>query len=109
MGLISDEPRFNSPDAQWTFILVGNKLDKTRYIERELNSNKTWGRKNLIQHVEDAGQHYDIYVRTWSSIFDDFEIRHKFLLDKLEMKRKALSAQYKSKEDLHQIVENAKE
>ena len=109
MGLIYDESRFNSPDSLWTFILVGNEFDKTRYIERELDSNKTWGKKNLIQHVDDAGQHYDIYVRTWSSIFDEFEIRHKFLLDKLEMKRKALTAQYKSKEDLHKIVEEGKE
>lgn len=105
MGLIYDEPRFNSPDAQWTFILVGNKLDKTGYINREMKSNATWGKKNLIQHVDDAGQHYDIYVRTWSSIFDDFEVRYKFLLDKLEMKRKELSAQYKDKSDLHRIVE----
>ncbi len=109
MGLIYAEPRFNSPDSQWTFILVGNRLDNTGYINREMKSNATWGKKNLIQHVDDSCQHYDIYVRTWSSIFDDFEIRHKFLLEKLEMKRKELSAQYKDKSDLHQIVEDAKE
>lgn len=109
MGLIYGEPRFNSPDAQWTFILVGNKFDQTGYINREIKNSVTWGKKNLIQHVDYAGQHYDIYVRTWSSIFDEFEIRHKFLLDKLEMKRKVLTAQYKDKEDLHRIVEDAKE
>lgn len=109
MGLIYAEPRFNSPDAQWTFILVGNKFDQTGYINRELKNSVTWGKKNLIQHVDYVGQHYDIYVRTWSSIFDEFEIRHKFLLDKLEMKRKVLTAQYKDKEDLHRIVEDAKE
>lgn len=109
MGLIYDEPRFNSPEAQWTFILVGNKFDQTGYINREIKNSVTWGKKNLIQHVDDAGQHYDIYVRTWSSIFDEFEIRHKFLLDKLEMKRKELTAQYKDKEDLHMIVEESKE
>lgn len=109
MGLIYAEPRFNSPDAQWTFILVGNKLDKTGYISREIKNSAIWGKRNLIQHVEDSGQHYDIYVRTWSSIFDDFEIRHKFLLDKLEMKRKELTAQYKDKEDLHKIVKDSKE
>lgn len=109
MGLIYDEPRFNSPDAQWTFILVGNKPDDSGYIKREIDSNKGWGKKNLIQHVDDAGQHYDIYVRTWNSIFDDFEIRHKFLLDKLETKRKVLTAHYKDKSDLHKIVEDAKE
>ena len=109
MGLIYAEPRFNSPDAQWTFILVGNKLDKTGYISREIKNSSNWGKKNLIQHVDDAGQHYDIYVRTWSSIFDDFEIRHKFLLEKLEMKRKELTAHYNNKNDLHIIVEEAKE
>ena len=109
MGLIYDEPQFNSPDAQWTFILVGNKLDKSGYIEREIKNSKIWGKNNLIQHVDDSGQHYDIYVRTWGSIFDEFEIRHKFLLDKLELKRKELTAQYENKEDLHKIVQESKE
>lgn len=109
MGLIYSEDQFNSPDAQWTFVLVGNKFDKTGYIERELKSNQAWGRKNLIQHVDDQGQHYDIYVRSWSSIFDDFELRHKFLLDKLNLKRKQLTARYKNKQDLHDIVEQSKE
>lgn len=107
MGLIYKESQFNSPDAQWTFILVGNKFDKSNYIPREINSNQVWGKNNLIQHVDSDGQHYDIYVRTWSSIFDEFEMRHKFLLDKLEMKRKELTAQYNNKADLHRIVESA--
>lgn len=109
MGLIYNESQFNSPDAQWTFILVGNKFDKSGYIPREINNSKVWGKNNLIQHVDDAGQHYDIYVRTWGSIFDEFEIRHKFLLDKLEMKRKELTVQYNNKKDLHQILQEAEE
>ena len=109
MGLIYQEPRFNSPDASWTFVLVGNGFDESGFIKREIESQKVWGKKNLIQHVDDSGQHYDIYVRTWSSIFDDFEIRHKFLLDKLTFKRNNLIAQYKNKQDLHQILNQAKE
>ncbi len=107
MSLIYSEPRFNSPDASWTFILIGNEFDSSGYIKREMDTNKTWGKKNLIQHVDDFGQHYDIFVRTWSSIFDDFELRHKYLLDRLEFKRNELTAQYKSKQDLHRIVEKA--
>ena len=109
MRLIYKEPRFNSPDATWTFILVGNKLDDSGCIEGEMDSNKTWGKKNLVLHVENVTQHFEIYVKTWSSIFDDFEIRHKFLLDKLELKRKKLTAQYQNKADLHEIVEQARE
>lgn len=108
MGLIYQESQFNSPDAQWTFILVGNEFDTSRYIQRELESNKGWGKKNLIQHVDEDGQHYEIYVRTWSAIFDDFEKRHQFLLDRLNFKRKELTAKYNNKQDLHRIVEEAK-
>lgn len=107
LDLIYQEPQFNSPDAQWTFILVGNELDKSKYIEREIQSNKGWGKKNLIQHVDDLGQHYDIYVRTWSSVFDDFEMRYDFLMDRLKFKREALVAKYKDKQDLHNIVDEA--
>lgn len=109
MRLIYKESRFNSPDASWTFILVGNKFDKSGCIEGEMDSNKGWGKKCLVFKAENVTQHYEIYVKTWSSIFDEFEIRHKFLLDRLEMKRKVLSAQYKDKKDLHQIVKEAKE
>lgn len=104
MRLIYSEPRFNSPNSTWTFILVGNDFDNSGYIENEINSNKTWGRKNLIQHVSNKRQNYEIYVKKWSSIFDDFEIRHKFILDKLNFKRKELIAKYNTKEDLHKIV-----
>lgn len=109
MRLIYSEPRFNSPNSTWTFILVGNDFDNSGYIENEINSNKTWGRKNLIQHVSNERQNYEIYVKKWSSIFDDFEIRHKFILDKLNFKRKELIAKYNTKEDLHKIVTNTVE
>ena len=35
-------------------------------------------------------ENYEIYVKTWSEIINEFEIRHKFLLDKLEVKRTEL-------------------
>lgn len=109
MRLIYQEPRFNSTNAKWTFILVGNDFDRSGCIEGEMNSNVGWGKKDLVFHVDNVTQRYEIYVKKWSSVFDDFEIRHKFLLDKLEMKRKVLSAKYKYKEDLHQIVEASSE
>lgn len=109
MRLIYQEPRFNSTNAKWTFILIGNDFDKSGCIEGEMNSNVGWGKKDLVFHVNNVTQRYEIYVKKWSTIFDDFEIRHKFLLDKLEMKRKELTAQYKDKEDLHKIVEGAQE
>lgn len=109
MRTILSEPQFNSTNAKWTFILVGNGFDKSGSIEAEIDSNKTWGKKDLILHNDKNNQYYEIYVKTWSTIFDDFEMRHDFLLKKLQLKRQVLSAQYSTKQDLHDIVDAASE
>ena len=108
MRLIYQVPQFNSTSAKWTFILVGNGFDSSGCIEGEVESNKAWGKADLIQRVDTISQHYEIYVKTWGTLFDDFEVRHQFLLDKLNFKRKELTAKYKTKQDLHNIVDQAK-
>ena len=109
MRLIYQEPQFNSSKAKWTFILIGNKLDDSGTIEGEYDTNKAWGKKDLVYHVDKNSQNYEIFVKTWSTVFDDFEMRHDFLLKKLQIRRKSLTAKYSTKEDLHDIVENALE
>lgn len=109
MRLIYKEPQFNSSLAKWTFILVGNGLDDSGTIETEYENSKLHGKKDLVLNVSKNSQNYEIYVKTWSSIFDDFEIRHDFLLKRLRFKRDLLTANYSTKEDLHKIVDEAKE
>lgn len=109
MRTIYQEPQFCSASAKWTFILVGNELDNSGSIETEYDSNKTWGKRDLVLHVDKNSQRYEIFVKTWSTIFDDFEIRHDFLLRRLNFRRQELSAQYSNKEDLHNIADSAKE
>ena len=62
--------------------------------------------KNLVQHiVTDKGVIYEIYVKPWSMIFNEFELRYKYLFDKLNLKRDGLKvAGAKNKEDLKKIV-----
>lgn len=107
MRLIYQQPQFNSTAAKWTFILVGNELDNSGTIEGEYLTNKTWGKKDLVYHVDSNSQNYEIYVKTWSTLFDDFEMRHNFLLQKLQFRRDSLSAKYSTKKDLHNIVEGS--
>lgn len=109
MRTILSEPQFNSNKAQWTFILVGNELDKSGTIQAEYETNKQWGKKDLVMKISGLQQEYEIYVKTWGTIFDEFEIRHNFLLKRLNTKREKLSAVYNNKEDLHKIVEKAKQ
>lgn len=107
MRLIYKEPQFNSSLAKWTFILVGNGLDDSG--KTEYDNSKLHGKKDLVLNVSKNNQNYEIYVKTWSSIFDDFEIRHDFLLKRLQFKRDMLTANYSTKEDLHKIVEKSEE
>lgn len=108
MNVIMSDSRFNAPNMNWKFYLVGNQFDSSNYIRNEIQSNKTWGKKNLVQHVENNGIQYEIYVTKWSELFANFEIRHKFLLEKLELKREELSvASINDKKKIHAIVTEA--
>lgn len=106
-NLIFQQPQFNSTSAKWTFILVGNKPDTSGFIKSEKDSSINWGKKDLIHHGNNDGIIYEIYVKTWSTIFDDFDLRYKYLMDILKFKREKLSAKYKDKQDLHDIVNEA--
>lgn len=109
MDVITSAPDFNAPNMSWKFYLVGNDFDSSSYIKREIQSNRQWGKSGLIQHVDENGITYEIYVKKWSELFSDFEIRHNFLLSKLEMKRNALMAHPSTKSDVHQIIHGKKE
>ena len=67
-----------------------------------------WGKKNLVCHIDNNGIQYEIFVLKRSELFADFEIRHNFLLKKLEMKREELSvSSIHDKTEIHSIVAEA--
>jgi len=86
MYVILKQPKFNGPNMKWEFYLVGNKFDSSKYIENEIESQKNHGEKSLIFKIDK----YKIYVKTWSEILAEFEMKHKYLNDKLELERQKL-------------------
>lgn len=87
MDYIRKQPSFNSQLCQWKFMAICNEIDddvKSRYKSYEI-----YGHKGLALKKEN----YEIYVLTWSDIFYSFELRHKFLLDKLRMDKEAVAAE----------------
>jgi len=88
MGVIMKQDLFNAQNMTWHFFLVGNSFDNSGYIETELKNSKHHGEKSIVLSVDN----YKIYVKKWSEIFADFELRHKFLYSKLELERKNLLA-----------------
>ncbi|RJP49361.1 MAG: ATP-binding protein [Anaerolineaceae bacterium] len=101
LSVILSEDEFNGNNMFWEFYLVGNSFDSTGYIEREIKNARQHGEKSLVYSVDN----YKIYVKTWSEIFTDFELRHNFLLEKLEFERKRLMADQKSADDLIADIE----
>jgi len=83
MRVIKSDARFNMGNVKWTFYLVGNKFNKSGYLEGELEGHKNSGEQHLV-HLQDKGL-TKIYVLKWSEIFDDFSKRHEYLMDRLKL------------------------
>jgi hypothetical protein len=95
MRVILEQPDFNGANREWRFYLVGNKFDK--YLESEIESNKSHGEDGLVLKVNN----YRIYVKRWDEVFNDFEIRHKHLHEKLNLDRSKISREIAaSKEEI---------
>jgi hypothetical protein len=83
--VIKSEPRFNASNMEWKFFLIGSKFDSSGYVESQISSLKHHGEAGLAFKGE-----YKIYVFKWSEIFNEFELRHNFLNQKLELERDRL-------------------
>ncbi|MDF2187951.1 ATP-binding protein [Paraflavitalea sp. CAU 1676] len=86
MNVIMDEPQFNGANMSWTFYLVGTDFNSKGEIEAALDNAKPHGEPSLAFKT---GQ-YKIYVKKWSELINEFEMKHKFLNDKLQLERKLL-------------------
>ncbi|MBN1585718.1 ATP-binding protein [Candidatus Uhrbacteria bacterium] len=89
MEVVINEPRFNSRKSMWRFILIGTVFDSRGYIERETESAKPHGEKHngLIFNCDN----YKVYVKKWSEIFSEFELRHRFINDRLKLRKDRLT------------------
>lgn len=102
LSVISSRPEFNAPNMSWKFYLIGNKFDTSKFIERQITTNKNHGEESLIFNEEGR---IKVYVKTWSQIFAEFELRHNFLDEKLKLEREKL---YELSKDADKIVSNSK-
>lgn len=101
LDVITKQPDFNASNMHWEFYLVGNKLDNSNAIRHMINSNKSHGLNSLVLNIDDG--RIKVFVKTWSEIFTEFEIKHKYLNDKLIFERDKL---INTQENANQIVEH---
>lgn len=62
------------------------EMDDDVKERRNVGENKTAGKKGLVVQLEQ----YELYALTWADVFESFELRHSFLLDKLNMDREMI-------------------
>jgi len=103
MDVILSEDDFNAPNMSWDFLLIGN--DYNKYIEREISTNKFHGEKSLVFSIIEPIQ-YKIYVKKWSEIFAEFEIRHDYINKTLRLQRDKLITKLNNPNEIVESVIN---
>ena len=98
MQVIRSDDRFNMGNVKWTFYLVGNKFNKSHFLEGELENNKNHGEEHLVYWIDNGMT--KIYVLKWSEIFDEFSKRHEYLLEKLKLEETLWLKQHDNADDV---------
>lgn len=99
MEYIRSHPQFNSYLRRWKFIAVCKTVDD--YIKNLYASFEDKGKPGLIH----KSNNYEIYAMTWDDIFNSFELRHSFLLDKLNYDRQSIIDELGSKDKKRETVD----
>lgn len=103
MRVIQSESRFNSSNSKWTYYLIGNRLNNNGYMQGEINSHKNLGEKFLVH----ADGNQKIYVMTWSEVFEQFTIKHDYLLEKLKLSKELWLKEHENVDDIIKDSENS--
>lgn len=84
MDFIYKQPQFNSIHRKWKFIAVCKNVDED--VKLRYKSVEDKGKPGLVLQVDN----YEVYAFTWDDIFKSFDLRHGFILEKLNLDRNNL-------------------
>jgi hypothetical protein len=98
LQVILSRPEFNANNMYWEFYLIGNKFNTSGYIDRQIITNKNHGESGLVLSIHDGRVKF--FVKKWSEIFADFEIRHRHIDSKLKLERERLTNEMTSADEI---------
>jgi len=91
--VLKKHPAFNDEKMRFDIILVGTKFSQNAdNIQTRLKDNAGKAGQGLLLGADDRIR---IYIKTWATLFNDFDITHKNLLEKLKINRAELEPQTK--------------
>lgn len=91
MEIIMKTPQFNSSVRKWKFYVVSATIEQ--FVLDQYKAFEDKGKRHLVKQVEK----YEIYAMSWDDVFTSFDIRHRYLLDKLDFDKKAIQEALQTK------------
>lgn len=88
MRIVRELPEFNASNMTWKFYLIGNELHSDNRIKDMIDNSKNHGENSLVMCVGNG--FYKVYVKTWSEIFNDFDIRYKHIYENLNIEKEKI-------------------
>ena len=93
---IIEQPQLNAKNLNWKVILVGRQFGESNSIVNEREKFKHQGELGLIDHINNT----KLFIVNWSEIINNFEIKHKFLLKDLEIKKDTIVNKLKTADEV---------
>lgn len=97
IDVIMKQDCFNDNREHWNFYLIGQDYDDI--VERKIT------KKDTGLCIDDSN--CKLYVKKWSQIVNDIELRHKYLLEKLKIERQELSTAQTLDEVMLEMANNS--
>jgi len=87
--IIAQHPGFSDVNTRFELILVGRKVSSSAYdIESAIETAADKNEPGLVHYQGDG--RIKGYVKTWSTILNEFELSNSYLIDQLKTKRGSL-------------------
>lgn len=83
---VLNEKNFNAPSFKWEFYLIGGKFSEDGYIDGLLKNKESSGVPGLAYEINN----YKLFIKTWSEILNQCNLRLDFLNKKLDVKKDQL-------------------
>lgn len=104
LSVIQNQPQFNATNMHWEFYLIGKRFDTSKYIENQIDTAKPHGIKSLVQSIDNG--RVKVYVKKWSDVFTEFEIKHSYLDNQLKLERDKLLNTYSNADEVVASISN---
>ena len=88
-------PQFSGTNRKWRFYAICSTVEDD--VKVKYKNFVQHGKNGLVDVIED---NFEIYALSWDDVFQSFEARHSFLLEKLKIDYTQVSSEIKNEHDV---------